>query len=303
MNVPSLFSFEEFNKIAARDEADFADFGTTVTQGSGEGNTYTFADNGSNVLGVAHLDTVQAANHSSILRVGKERVLLSPRLDDRLGVYIITKLLPRMGITCDWLLTTGEESGQSSAENFIADKTYNWAFSFDRAGTDVVLYQFDHKPLRRILRKAGFKVGDGTFSDLSFLDVGCSGINFGCGYHDCHSINAYAFLSDTCRQVKLFAAFYAKYEATKLPYNHATPWSSYTRGYNPYASSGWPYSNGYAQTYGRGYVTKYDQRGRDYLDWADPDDPYARYRDGNGSVDYEQWIDDAQGSNGSNGSK
>lgn len=157
LTAEQAFSFTEFCAIASRDERDFADFGTVVTQGDrrDEGSTYTFKDNGSPVLAVAHLDTVQEASYSSIFRVKGERVLLCPRLDDRLGVYIITRLLPRMGITCDLLLTTGEEVGCSSAELFLTDKQYNWAFSFDRSGADCVLYQHDHKKLRRVLRFMG----------------------------------------------------------------------------------------------------------------------------------------------------
>lgn len=290
MNVASNFSFHEYSKIASRDELDFADFGTVISLGKGEGSTYTFQDNGSDVLGVAHLDTVQGGSESSILKVGRERVLLSPRLDDRLGVYIITRLLPRLGIKCDWLLTTGEEIGSSSAEFFISDKTYNWSFSFDRAGTDVVLYQFDHKALRKLLRKAGFTIGQGMFSDLSFIDIGCSGINFGCGYQDNHSRWAYARLSDTFKMVKLFARFWGKYHNVRLPYNDATPdWG--TRGYySGVYGSGY----GYAATYGRGYVRERSP----YLDWWQtyPEDVYGKYshNGNNGEIDYEQLIDDAQ---------
>src|SRR5262249_10213773 len=140
MRASNLFSFAEFSAIASKSESDFADFGVVVKQGNSEGDTYTFADNGSDVLGVAHLDTVQNAHFGSLIKLKGEKVLLSPRLDDRLGVYIITSLLPKFGVTCDWLLTTGEEIGCSSAANFRTDKSYNWAFSFDRSGDDVVLY-------------------------------------------------------------------------------------------------------------------------------------------------------------------
>lgn len=300
MNVKSLFNFSEFAKIASRDEEDFGSFGTTIKQGSGEGTTYTFKDNGSEVLGVAHLDTVQGSNYSSIIRVGKERVLLSPRLDDRLGVYIITRLLPRLGITCDWLLTTGEEVGCSSAELFKPEKQYKWAFSFDRAGTDVVLYHYDHKALRRLLRKAGFKVGQGTFSDLSFIELGCSGINFGCGYQDAHSVHAYAFLSDIAHMVKLFMQFWRKHWNVALPYDPSSySWSGY-RSYRSDAAI-WPYgSNGGYPSWRNGYPD--GRHVGECLDWYEMD-KYGndwRYRDSdNGSVDLEQLADDAQqGENG-----
>jgi len=219
MKVKTAFRFNDYALIAARDEDDFADFGVVTSLGNRSGDSYTFRDNGSNVLGVAHLDTVQDGTDSALIDVKGESVLLSPRLDDRLGVYIITRMLPKLGIKVDWLLTTGEEIGQSSAEMFNTKKSYNWAFSFDRAGTDVVLYHHDSKPLRKILRKAGFVVGNGIYSDLSFLDIGCAGINFGCGYNDPHGRNAYALLSDTFDMIGRFRAFYKRWSHAPLPYD------------------------------------------------------------------------------------
>lgn len=283
LTAQKAFSFPEFCSIASRAEHDFSDFGTVITQGNRneEGSTYTFKDNGSSVLAVAHLDTVQSGSYSSIIYVKGERVLLCPRLDDRLGVYIITRMLPRMGITCDLLLTTGEEVGMSSAELFLTDKQYNWAFSFDRAGADVVLYQHHHKQLCRVLRKAGFKIGDGTFSDISSLDIGCSGINFGCGYYDPHGQHAYAKLSETFRMVDKFAEFHAKHGERFLPYDKNSQYrtmSGYQRQWwksERYYAGKSVYSTGYSAGYpqdekiwsgngykGSGFATK-----GQYLDW------------------------------------
>ena len=71
--------------------------------------------------------------------------------------------------------------GKSSAEIFVPEKTYHWAFSFDRAGSDVVLYHYESKPLKKVLRKAGFHVGQGSFSDLTFLDAKSRGLTSGAG--------------------------------------------------------------------------------------------------------------------------
>lgn len=276
MNVSKVFSFGEFCAIASRHESDFSQFGTVVKQGSGEGSTYTFKDNSATVLGVAHLDTVRRESQSTMIRLPKDRAIICPRLDDRLGVYIITKLLPRLGVTCDWLLTTGEEVGQSSAELFDTEKTYNWAFSFDRAGTDVVLYQHDHRALRKVLRKHGFRIGEGSFSDLSSLDIGCSGINFGCGYHEAHSIHSYALLSETFQMVTKFVAFWKRYASQRLPFDPTSRYQtmySWSRGYNSYNVGG-GYHTGYSNgktTYAcypeyPDYWTGKDAR-REYLDW------------------------------------
>jgi len=262
------WSFGEFCRIASRHESDFADMGTVVSQGTYEGSTYTFKDNGSSVLAIAHVDTVQSSAFASMFRCKGEHVLLCPRLDDRLGVYVITRMLPAMGITCDLLLTTGEEVGQSSAELFVAEKDYNWTFSFDRSGSDVVLYQHDTKRLRRMMRKNGFVVGNGSFSDISSLDIGCSGINFGVGYYDAHSLHAYAKLSETFRMVNKFAAFHAKYANVRLPFDPASRLDT---------MSGW------RRNWQTGYTSGYHNRG--YVDRA-----YPNYGSSNGynSAGYPQ---------------
>lgn len=277
MRASKAFSFSELSEIVSRDEQDFADLGTVVTQGNGAGSTYTFQDNGSDILAVAHLDTVQSAAWLSLIKVGqsRERVIVSPRLDDRLGVYIITRLLPKLGVNCDWLLTTGEEIGCSSAEKFVAGKSYRWAFSFDRSGTDVVLYQHDHKRLRKLMRKNGFRVGQGSFSDISSLDIGCSGINFGCGYHDEHSMTAYAVLSDTFRMVDDFVRFHRKHSQITLPYSPRARWPRYSFAWRPVVSDKitdaayWP-SNGERMADYYGSPDPYAELSateRAYLDW------------------------------------
>ena len=283
------FSFPQFAAIASRSENEFSDFGTVVTQGHGEGSTYTYKDNGCDVLGVAHVDTVQHGAHSSLIRVNGETVLLCPRLDDRLGVYIITRLLPALGITCDWLLTTGEEVGCSSAENFTAGKEYNWAFSFDRSGEDVVLYQHDFKALRRVMRKGGFTVGQGSFSDLSSLDIGCAGVNFGCGYYDAHGVHAYAVLSETFRMVDKFCAFYEKHAKGRLPFNPRSR-HQVMKSYRGYYGHGYGTVRGYSDY--AGYPDgKHTERiwtpdgkgGQRFLAWYEVED--SGFCDGCGQMD------------------
>src|SRR5215472_15341608 len=290
------FSFGELAGIIGRREGDFEDMGVVVTMGTGEGSTYTFQDNGSDVLGVAHVDTVLAQGWASLIRVRGERVVISPRLDDRLGVYIITKLLPALGVTCDWLLTTGEECGRSSAEWFTPGKEYNWAFSFDRRGTDAVLYQHDHKALRKVLKRGGFKIGHGSFSDLSVLEAGCSGINFGCGYQEEHSPGSYAVLSDTFLMVHKFVRFFKQHCRQRLPYQTRSRgnWGRpYWKEHWPYGSNGgypssreddWTkplrpihtrpwYASGETTGIGAGFHGFSGGRNAEYLTWYDPQDP------------------------------
>ena len=146
------------------------------------------------------------------------------QLDDRLGAWVLLDILPKMGIHCDILLTDSEESGQSTAKYFTDTDRYNWIFEFDRAGTDVVLYEYKTDQLCELLEGYGFQIGYGSFSDICFLDPEVSAINFGVGYHRQHTRHCYARLRDTEAMVNRFAQFYSDQKDERLEH---TP--SYTR--------------------------------------------------------------------------
>jgi hypothetical protein len=189
----------------------FASFGEVV--GTPGGN-YVFRDRGERVLAVAHLDTVLPC--TQFVRDG-DRVYC-PALDDRLGVYLLSDLLPLLGVKFDLLLTDGEERGCSTARWFVPPRRYNWMFSFDRAGTDVVMYQYDTPMSRRLLHRAGFRVGVGSYSDIADLDfLNCSGFNFGCGYHRQHKPDCFADLSETRGMVEQFVRLWGRLHRTFLP--------------------------------------------------------------------------------------
>ena len=182
----------------------FASYGESVP--TPEGN-YVFRDRGERVLGVAHLDTVLPCTHF----VHDEERVICPTLDDRLGVHLLLDVLPLLGVKFDLLLTDGEEAGCSTARWFVPPKKYNWMFSFDRAGTDVVMYQYDSPANRRLLHRAGFRVGVGSYSDIADLwFLGCAGLNIGCGYHRQHRLDCYADLRETKRMVAGFVGFWQR---------------------------------------------------------------------------------------------
>jgi len=193
---------------------------------------YHFRDNGSSVLAVAHLDTVVRPKgrvpHFRATRKGP--YVRSGALDDRLGAYVILNLLPRLGITCDWLLTTGEESCSSTAEWFEPKKDYDWTIEFDRGGTDVVMYQYDDARTRRLVEAAGAPVGHGSFSDVAALEhLGVKGFNWGVGYRgDYHSEKGYALLNDTFAMTAKYLRFHAQNAGTAMPHDSD---DSYYRGY------------------------------------------------------------------------
>jgi hypothetical protein len=191
-------------------------------------NYYHFRDNGSRVLAVAHLDTVVRGNQRTPrfhdTRHGPG--VVCGALDDRLGAYVILDLLPKLGITCDWLFTVGEESGQSTAESFKPGKDYDWAIEFDRGGTDVVMYQYEDRASRELVEAAGAVMGSGSFSDIAYLEhLGVKAFNWGVGYRgNYHSVNGYAYLNDTFAMMAQYLRFHEQNAGTTLPHDPEAYW-------------------------------------------------------------------------------
>ena len=197
---------------------------------------YAFIDNNSKVLAVVHLDTVndmfvgwdntrKAGKLDKVTvsayHVGKDDTeITSIAHDDRLGLYYIMEVLPRLGIVVDVLLTTDEEVGNSSASEFIKDKDYNWMFMFDRHGFgNVVMYQYETKWAVNLLDDVGYTIQTGTFSDISVLDhLGCLGFNFGVGYLDEHSHHCRTRVSWMNVCINMFVDFWKANSETFMPY-------------------------------------------------------------------------------------
>lgn len=188
-------------------------------------------DNGGDVLGVAHLDTVIPTKlwprnplpYKPPYRRRRKKVY-SPQLDDRLGVWILLDLLPTLSsIQYDILLTDSEELGQSTAKYFKPDKQYNWIFEFDRAGTDTVLYDYEGEGWIDVCEHYMGDIGIGSFTDICKLEfLGIKGLNMGCGYHRQHTIDCFADLRDTYVQCLRFIRMLenenqTRYEHTPLP--------------------------------------------------------------------------------------
>lgn len=192
-----------------KDFSDYAERHDLSDGIDGHKRFYYYKDNGSDILAVAHLDSVQADGSCQIIDTAAGLLAVSGTLDDRLGAYVILELLPRLGVECDILLTTDEEICQSTAEDFWPDKKYHWMFSFDRGGTDVVMYEYETPDLCDLVEEAGARVGQGSFSDICQLEhLDCAGFNWGVGYQDYHSTRAHAWLDDTFRMVARFVKFY-----------------------------------------------------------------------------------------------
>ena len=192
-----------------------------------------FKDNGSNVLGVVHVDTVADTGwwkgglfdrhkntRAKKYGFGSKTCIKSIALDDRLGLYILTKLLPSMNVNIDWLLTDNEEVGGSTAYDFVPEKEYNWICGFDRRDLDVVMYQYHDDTWRKPLQKVGMSLARGTYSDITELGyLGVTGFNWGVGYHSEHSSKCYAWRGSIARSANAFASFYEEYRDVNMPYD------------------------------------------------------------------------------------
>ena len=205
---------------------------------------YLHIDNGidSKVLLVAHLDSVCKYRKSVMTRIHGKEYLYQPTLDDRLGVYTIMALLPKLGIIADILLTTGEESCNSTARIFETTKDYNWIASFDRGGGDVVMYQHKHNTeLKTALSNVGFKdINGGSYSDICELSLGCGGFNVGVGMYDYHTIMSRCDLKEYFKQVELFCDFFEVYEKTSFPETGVINWLGYGNMFSGISETGWP---------------------------------------------------------------
>ena len=196
---------------------DFAKIKGATLVDVAPGHSYIYIDRGSNILGVAHADSVCEFRSMKVT----ENQIRAATVDNRIGLYMMLFGLPYLGINCDVLITDHEEIGQSTAMYFDTDKAYNWMFSFDRAGTDVVCYQYDDvDSWRDSLEAVGFSVGWGSFSDISYLNhLGVCGVNIGCGMEDYHSAKAYVDINHLVLMAAIFRSFWSKNRERKFEYN------------------------------------------------------------------------------------
>lgn len=242
-------SFEIMEKILTLPIQGFEKFGKVYDTPNG---VMIFKDRGADILAVAHLDSVDKQAFCNISL--SERKIYSPWLDDRLGAYIILFLLQKMGITTDILLTEGEESGRSTAQHFqtdefpVHDRKYNWIVEFDRRGEDVVMYDYGTVELADKLRKHGFEIGIGSFTDICYLGhLKRSAFNVAIGYENYHSGGAWADLDVLDRQINRFVSFYKEYKDEVMEYSgrryeHRTAYVGYGYDYDTDDYHGWKYA-------------------------------------------------------------
>lgn len=179
-----------------------------------------FQDNGADILAVGHLDYVAYQKP----RIEGD-IVRCTQLDDRLGVWVLLDVLPRLGLKFDVLLTDSEELGQSTAQFFDPPKEYRWLFEFDRAGSDSVMYDYETPEYAELLESYGWKVGCGSFSDISYLEhLGVAGFNLGTGYHSAHTQQCYANLVETAESLNRFCRMYDDQKDVRMPHVPRPQW-------------------------------------------------------------------------------
>lgn len=196
---------------------------------------YIFIDQGADILGVCHLDYIPLSNHFRVVELDG-LYIFSPRLDDRLGVYLLLEVIPTL-ISCkyDILLTVDEESGNSSAKDFIPPRDYNWTFELDRAGIDAVTYRLDSLKFDEAIRNAGIKKGFGSYSDIADIEGNECRVNFGIGYHDQHTNTSHAKLKDVIKACRKISNFIEDNHDIKYPRDVAKVYrTNYGHYYQPY---------------------------------------------------------------------
>ena len=167
-----------------------------------------FIDNNSDVLLVAHLDTVLKPR---FLRHKKNKIYASG-LDDRLGCMVAYRLAAQL--KADLLLTDLEESAKTTAKHHDCKK-YNWIAEFDRMGDDVVTYDCDNVEFRDVLKEQ-WKIGFGSYSDISSLVTKACCVNVGIGYKNAHDKNSSVCLNTLSRQIDKFIAFFELHKNTSF---------------------------------------------------------------------------------------
>lgn len=218
------------------------------------GTQHAFRDNGANILAVAHCDVVSyVGKHFEKCDLTTEQLIFCPRLDDRLGVYTVLDLMPKMGINMDVLLTENEEVGASTASDFETTKEYNWIVEFDRNGTDVVTYNYDE--MDAYLAGHFRSIGNGSFSDICELEhLGVAGVNVGVGYRHEHTNRCHMVVDDYLDQMARFAEFFEERKDTRIDHVPtvwaAAEYPSYHYGYRGSTTYTWPKAGSYPDTSG-----------------------------------------------------
>ena len=159
---------------------------------------FVYAKGNMPVMLIAHMDTV---HHNSVTDIceSENGIVMSPQGiggDDRCGVYMITRIVNKLGNKKPYILfTEDEEIGGIGASKFVASEYIkklhlNYMIELDRKGdNDAVYYSCGNSEFETFISSFGFKTAIGSFSDISVIapEVGVAAVNLSSGYYDAHT--------------------------------------------------------------------------------------------------------------------
>lgn len=164
-----------------------------------EDNDYIIAVGDIPIALVAHMDTVFQTTPTNIYYDPEAEIVWSPTGgigDDRVGIFLIMKLLQQTKLRPYIFLMNDEEFGGLGAQSLIQNYPLcNWNINFfielDRHGKDdAVFYTCGNKEFTDFICAYGFKEQIGLFSDISIICPawGIAGVNLSVGYENEHSL-------------------------------------------------------------------------------------------------------------------
>ena len=213
MNIDSL---EDTCTMSAEGLYDLDFDGASFTN---DGVLY-YITNGSPVLGVAYIGADDPEDAPFFSRNDKTRQVWSNRIAKRLGLHILMKELPLVGITPDLLIVGDSAGGVPNTDGYFGAKEYKWMFSFDLPRSGASMYQYHDDALVAELLRYGFVYrkdeGYAAIDDLWFL--GFVGFNFGNGILG-EGKFAPALLRIAERQIKRFVGFYNAMKDSELEFD------------------------------------------------------------------------------------
>lgn len=148
------------------------------------------------ILGLAHIDTVFDSRMPRPVDSG--HIIISPALDDRIGIYVLLALRELMPMI-DIVLTDNEESCDSTAQAIPENPDYIAMMEIDRGGfADNALYQYLNDPIWSAYTESitGLKAVSGSYSDIADSETGIAGVNLAAGYNLAHSLECYVLKDD-----------------------------------------------------------------------------------------------------------
>ena len=159
------------------------------------------------IMLVAHLDTVHEKPVHDICISADGNILMSPQGiggDDRCGVFALVKIFQSAQVKPWLLFTTDEEIGGIGAKAFCLAHKQNqlpkevdslkFIVELDRRGAnDAVFYRCDNPDFEIYITGKGFKIAQGSFSDISLIapELGIAAVNLSSGYHHAHTLHEY----------------------------------------------------------------------------------------------------------------